>query len=519
MFNAKSTSALGRIDKTTYLDYLQCPKNAWLKLHKPELYELFELSEFEKSLAVAGQMVESCAGKLFPQGVAIKSFGGKATAVTQELIRQKTPVLFQPTFTFGQFLARSDVLVFDLSGDAWNLYEIKAANSLDENTQEIDYIEDASFQAVIMRQLGINLGKIFIVHLNKEYARGDELEIDKLFITEDVTEKVSARNPGTADRMRKAAKDLLASGESGLECACVFLGRSAQCTTFKHSHPYVSDYSVHDLARIGNSKKKLASLVNRGFFSLDDIPENFELTEIQRNQVMVYQTQTPLINIPAIKKELENLSYPLYFLDFETYAAAIPMFKGFRPYQQIPFQFSLHVAGGLDGETDDYEYLHDSDSDPSLMIIEEMRNSIGPVGNVVVWNKCFERTIIAQLAVIHPEHKEFLEDVNSRIYDLMDIFKKQYYVHPGFCGRTSIKKILPVLVPDLSYNELEIQEGATASLKWFDMVFGSLMPWEKEKISEDLMAYCGLDTYAMYAIWKFLASQCLNVPVPKLPLC
>ncbi len=173
----------GYISKTAYLEYLQCPKNAWLKMHKPELHSSFELSEFEKNLSMAGQLVESVAIKLFPQGVTVNYLGGEAAKITLDLINKKTPVLFQPVFIFGKFLARSDILTYNKKTDSWNLYEVKATNSLEESKDK-DFIEDASFQVVILQQLGISIENIFIIHLNKEYVLNGELDIKKLFITD-----------------------------------------------------------------------------------------------------------------------------------------------------------------------------------------------------------------------------------------------------------------------------------------------------------------------------------------------
>lgn len=496
----------GYISKTTYLEYLQCPKNAWLKMHKPELHSLFELSEFEKNLSVMGQQVESIATKLFPQGVAIDCKGKEATKATMEHIDKKTPVLFQPTFISGKFLARSDILTYTKKTDSWNLYEIKASNSLEES-RDRDFIEDASFQVAIIQQLGINLGSIHIIHLNKEYVRNGELDIKKLFVTEDVTSKVYSRVADTKIKMQEAQKDLLENKEGDLQCNCIYEGRSSHCTTFCHSHSEVPKYSVHDLIRIGLSKYKLRSLIDDGILDLKDIPKQFPLSDKQKNQLDVHLTQTPIINSEAIKEELSKLVYPLYFFDYETYAPAVPLFPGFTPYQQVPFQFSLHVVKDADSESENYEYLHDGAFDPSISIIEELKTLIGSTGSVIVWNKSFEQNINAELAERNPEHKEFLADLNSRIYDLMDIFKNQHYVHAGFKGKCSIKKVLPVLVPELSYSDLEIKEGASASQRWHDMVFGDLLPHEKEKIAKDLIDYCGLDTYAMYRIWKHLVTN------------
>jgi hypothetical protein len=309
------------------------------------------------------------------------------------------------------------------------------------------------------------------------------------------------------ERMMHAKEALLQDNESALECQCIYKGRSAHCTTFRHSHGHVPGYSVHDLTYIGKSKKKLAALVDAGVFDLDDVPEDFELSSNQRLQVSAHQRREPLIDHIAVAKELGALQYPLYFLDYETYPAAIPLFDGFKPYQQIVFQFSLHVVKDPNVEPEHFEYIHESNSDPSVALACKMKECIGGSGTVIAWHKSFERDRSAELGNRCPEYKEFFADINRRLYDLEDIFAHRHYVHPEFRGRSSIKKVLPVLVPELSYKELTIQGGGSAMQAWFDAIFGSMSDIEKQKIFTDLKTYCGLDTYAMYAIWKVLVGR------------
>lgn len=494
------------IDKTTYIEYLNCPKNTWLKLHKPDLKDLFEPSQSEKSLAHQGHKVEALARKLFMGGVLVEKFGGEAITLTEEYVSARKPVLFQATFVFDVFLARNDILTYDAQTDQWHLYEIKATNSLDENADEIDHIEDATFQAIILKEQGLKLGSVSIIYLNKDYILGDQINLAELFIIDDITEKILSREQSTRFKMQKAKGDLLQEDESALTCACIYKGRSAHCQTFQYSHMYVPEYSIHDISRI--DKKKLKCLVDTCCWDIKDIPYNFKLSEKQMNQITVHRSQQPIIEYEEIREELNNLVFPLYFLDYETYASAIPLFKGTHPYQQVTFQFSLHVVRNSESEPVHHEYLQTNADDPSLGIIQKLKECIGPVGNVLVWNKGFEKARNAELGNQHPEHKAFMDDINDRLYDLMDVFSKQCYVHPKFKGSTSIKYVLPVLAPEHSYKELAIQKGDVASQKWFDMVYGGLEEVEKLKIAHDLKKYCCLDTYAMYAIWKYLMTTC-----------
>jgi hypothetical protein len=191
----------------------------------------------------------------------------------------------------------------------------------------------------------------------------------------------------------------------------------------------------------------------------------------------------------------------LYFLDYETFSPAIPLFSGYGPFDKVPFQFSLHILHSPDGEPEHVEYLHMDQSDPTEAVINLLREHILPKGTIIAWNKSFEMGVHRRMAGRMPGHGPTIERMNAMFYDLKDIFHKQYYVHPEFKGSVSIKYVLPALVPDPQYKELSIRGGAQASEAWWAMVT-SLDLAEQELVANDLKKYCGLDTYAMYAIWR-----------------
>lgn len=493
------------ISKTTFLDYLYCPKNVWLKINKPDILKDFELSEFEKHLMEQGNEVESYARNLFPGGIEVVRTGEEACQETVRLMTAKIHAIFQATFIVDGFIARNDALVFDSANNRWDLYEVKGTNSLKENTQDHDHIDDLTFQASILKRANVPVGKYFIVHLNKEYVRFGDLNLKALFVIEDQTEKVIARLSKIEEQMIAAKEYLSRKEEPRGGCDCVYQGRSKHCATFKHSNPNIPDYSVHDISRIGLSKKKLESLIERGIYDLNDIPEDMELSDIQWNQVHAHQLNRSSINSKNIAQELMTLPFPLYFLDYETFAPAIPIFDGYHPYQRIPFQLSLHILQEPNGELSHVEYLHSERSDPTSKIVSLLEEHIETTGTVIAWNKSFEIGVNKELAGRSEDHKTSIDRINAMFYDLQDIFKAQHYVHPGFRGGTSIKKVLPAIVPELSYKELGIQDGGQASDAWWAMVSPATKSEESEKISADLKKYCGLDTYAMYAIWKHLS--------------
>ncbi len=490
------------LSKTNYILYRDCPKNTWLKIHKPDVYFKSELSDFEKSIIETGNEVELEARKLFPTGVLIEGRDEDAQKLTADYIREKQPTFFQAVFSINDYLAATDILKFHPETNSYSIYEVKASNSVDLKV----HIHDLAFQVNVLRQVGLTVTSAVVIHLNPEYVRDGELEITKLFQETNVTKQVEEISMEVWDEMNFALKYLRDENEPTGPCSCLRKGRSKHCTTFHYSNPQVPDYSVHDIARIGLSKVKLTELVDSNIFHIKDVPREFELSETQRNQIDSYVFDRVIIDHDKIKEEFEDLVFPLYFLDYETFPAAIPRFDGFSPYQQIPFQYSLHVVDKPESEPKHFEFLYTENGDPSHSFVESMQKHIGKVGSIIVWHKSFECSRNKELATRIPEAKSFLNDINNRTYDLEDIFKKQYHVHKDYKGSSSIKKVLPVLAPDLSYKNLEIQEGGSATQAWNKVVTAELEPFERETIIDNLKNYCKLDTYAMYAIWRELNS-------------
>jgi len=488
------------LSKTDYLLFRECRKNAWMKLHRPDVYFASELSSFDKAIIETGNEVELYARQLFPGGVMIEGRDRHAQAITLSHTGRKTPVLFQPVFQKDGFLAALDVLKWDAGANGWLLYEVKATNEIDKNVHP----NDLAFQWVLLSKMGIPVRRVHLIHLNSQYIRSGALNLTELFTIEDVTEAIQQILPET-EIMMKLAKDYLSlEKEPAGHCDCIYRGRSRHCSTFRHNNPDVPEYGVHDIARIGMSKAKLAGLVDQGIFGLEEVPGDFGLTEIQRNQLEAYLTNRVLIRRADIAAELRKLVFPVYFLDYETCPAALPRFDGFCPYQQIPFQYSLHILESPAGKPRHEEFLSTTPGDPSAAMCASLQGHIGKTGSVVVWSKKFECTVNLELGERIPAAKPFLDSLNSRVYDLMDIFAKQLYVHKDFLGSTSIKHVLPALVPELSYADLAIREGGTASQMWDKITSSQTGQAEKSQIACDLKLYCERDTFAMVAIWLSL---------------
>ena len=330
---------MATVSKTDYLIFRECRKNAWLKIHRPDIYHQAGLSEFDMAVIETGNEVETYARQLFPGGVLIEGRDDAAQALTLQHIAQRTPVLFQPVFARDEFLAALDILEFDAETNGYFLYEVKASNTIKEE----QHLSDLAFQCVVLEKMGIAVRKAFIIHLNSEYVRAGALYVESLFAIDDVTEAVRSLQAHVAAEMDIAHEYLSKANEPAGHCDCIYKGRSRHCTTFKHSNPDVPEYSVHDIARIGSSKAKLADWIDDGIYRLEDLPADADLSAIQFKQVDTYLNDGVLIEVDKIVEELGKIEFPLYFLDYETCPAAIPRFAGFSPYQQIPFQYSLHI--------------------------------------------------------------------------------------------------------------------------------------------------------------------------------
>src|SRR3989344_387379 len=488
------------LSKTDYILYRECPKNVWYKIHKPDIYSESELSEFEKSIMETDNEVELVARKLFPSGILIERRDEKGQETTRDYIAKKQEILFQPIFVKDGYLAAIDILKFEPETKDYSVYEVKSTSSVDEKV----HYHDLAFQINLLRKCGLKINKAYLIHLNSEYTRSGELDIAQLFKVVDVSNEVESVSDGVATEMEEALKYLSQDTEPNGFCCCIYKGRSRHCSTFQHANTEVPDYSVHDIARIGNSRAKLKELIDNNIFHIDKIPAHIKLTDIQQSQVDTYILNKVLVNKEKIKAEFDTLTFPLYFLDYETFPAAIPRFDSFSPYNQIPFQYSVDVLESANGEPKHYEFLHTTPDDPSEAFANSLQKHIGETGSVIVWHKGFECGRNDEIATRIPATKDFMDALKTRIYDLEDIFRKQYHIHRDFRGGTSIKRILPVLVPELSYKELEIREGGSAADAWNKIINGSFNDTEKEKVVKDLKTYCGLDTYAMFAIWRSL---------------
>ncbi|MCP4140484.1 MAG: DUF2779 domain-containing protein [Chloroflexi bacterium] len=464
------------ITKSDYQLFLDAPLHLWTHKHR---HSDQSPSEFELHTINQGYEVEEEA-QIYLEKYVVNA-------------KERESVQFQDTFLDKAFLARTDGLVYKPKSDSYDLYEIKSSTR-----NKTEFISDAAFQYFILNK-HITVDHVYILHLKKDYVRTSVLEIENLFVADDITEKVHAHLSEIEIKREEALKVALSDSSEGIQ-GCY---KPKSCPCLNLCHPDLPDYSIYNIPRISEKKKR--QLLEKGIRNIEDVPSAFPLNEKQRKIVDVAIAKKEYIDKAAIQREFEHFEYPLYFLDYESFLAAIPLFDGYHPQQQVVFQYSLHKLDSDQEEPTHSEHLSITKDDPSTSLVKQLREDIGDRGTVFVWNKAFEITRNKELALIHPAYADFFEDLNHRIYDLGDFIADGHYLHPDFFGSWSIKKVLPVMAPELSYKEMEIAKGDQAMMAWWKIISGELPEEHIEKMKRSLLAYCKLDSYAMVAIFMKLS--------------
>ena len=486
------------LTKTDFKEYLFCKESLWLKKKRPEDYTAGEFSLFLEKLIGDGYEVEEYVHKLFPGGVALEGNEETLLTKTKKLIEENSKPIFQATLkTDDGLFVKIDVLNFNKETEKWDIYEVKASSEIKTDIKH-NHIKDITFQAIVAERAGVAVGESYIIHINKKYRRDGGLDLRELFVFANVSEEVNAQRELVESEIENALVLLSQDNIPMSSCGCLYKSSAQRCDSFDFFNPDVPKYSVHNIFR----GQKLALLVDESIFNITDISDDFDMTDNQKKQVDMQKSKIPLIDKDSIKETLSHLQFPLYFLDYETFGKPVPLLDGYKTNQQVVFQLSLHVLEH-DGELKHFEYLAETLENATSGLVKALKEHIGPAGSVVVWYESFEKGRNKELEELHPEFKDFLEDVNNRVFDLMKVFKKDY-LHPDFNGSASIKNVLPVLLPKLSYKALDIQNGTMALTEWERMLAEHTGDGDREDIKKNLLEYCKLDTLAMVEIYKRL---------------
>lgn len=496
-----STGAVSLFTSVDFLNYRLCAGYAWLTRYRPDIVpDVSDPSSRRREAADAD--VRLLAQQLTPGAVVIpQEDAAQAIALTVAAMEAGADVIHGATVASGRDLvATADTLV--RHEGRW-IYRLVRASTSVKN----EHVQEAAFGVRVFAEAGIEIVDVQLHLLNKQYRRNSELDVSALLVLEDLSAKVGRVLAHTARDM-DAAVSVLSDPHHQAMCRCDLGTRGQRCPTFAMFHPGIgSGNTVYDLG--GISGRKLDLVLARGITRLADWPADIDVTERQRQQIDAVRHGRSLVDGPRLQGFLAQLQFPLYFLDYETFQTAVPLYEGCYPWAQIPFQYSVHVQSA-EGEVSHREFLWtDGSQSPVGALVQQLRHDVGPSGSVVVWNKGFERTRNQEMADMVPEAAEFLHGINQRMVDLMDVVKDGMWVHPAFNGSASIKKVLPVAAPELSYDALDIGEGMAAAERWVQATLrerDELSVEEQDAIFAALRVYCHQDTLAMIRVLSHVQS-------------
>ena len=490
------------LSKSRFLGGLQCLKRLYLECYRRDLAD--EVSLSQQAIFDSGTAVGELARQRFPGGVLIAedhSQHRQAVATTQTLLADPSiPALYEPAFIFQGIRTRVDILTRSDDGQ-FDFVEVKSGTSVKDVN-----LPDVAIQLHVLEGCGIPIRRAYLMHLDNSYVyQGGDHDLHKLFSLADLTDQareyLSDKMPGELAQMWEALQ--LADHPdiaTGHHCKQPF-----QCSFFGHCHQGEGEHPVRKLPDL--RAKARQRLEDAGLHSISDIPANFTgLSALQRRVRDSVVADRPFI-APDLAQRLEGISQSASFLDFEALGPAIPLYVGTRPYQIIPFQWSLHVRDSQ-GALSHHEFLHDGDDDPREPLILSLLEAVPPQGPIVVYSS-YEKTVINGLANSFPRYESDLTALIGRLVDLLALIRECYY-HPQFEGSFSIKQVLPVLAPDLSYKDLDIQDGMFAAATYADLVksitAGSPRS-DQNTTRKQLLAYCQRDSEAMVRVLDALLSQ------------
>lgn len=477
--------------KQDFLRFKICPRLFAYEWHGYARQES-KTSEHAEFLIKQGREVGSLARELFkgPNSFYVSNWDiQSAKELTQKLFLI-SDTLFEGLFLYKQLVTRPDI--YHVKNKS--LIEVKSTTGISN-----EHIYDLAFQVWVLAKNSLKLNEIKICHLNRNYVFNKTLNLAQLFTFTDVKKEVL----GVQEEVRVDVDSMMNIANSK-QLPKKVIGKCCEanggCPFKKDCWGETYNKSIFNLRRDISGKK--FELHNSGISDLKDIPDFVKLTPFQQLQKEAERLNGPVINQNAISESINGLEFPIYFLDFETFSLAIPPFEGCSPYLQIPFQVSIHEWRTPKSVLRHHSYLHDKDTDPRKSVLEFLLNKLGRVGTIVSYHASFEIGRLYELIKVFPEFESDIISLIDRVWDLEKIFEKGMYVHPDFKGSTSIKKVLPALNPGIGYDDLEVQNGAAASIAYLKMISKETSEFEKHRIYKNLEDYCKKDTFALYAIFK-----------------
>jgi hypothetical protein len=482
-----------QLTKSTFLRGLQCPKSLMLDALHPEHREPFDsLGQLRMRL---GQEVGLLARQRFPGGQVGRIPGAIEPSLqrTQALLKAGAQILYEPAFHYDGVFILADILVRGESG--WRLIEVKSTS----NTKD-QHVWDLAVQTFVLRGAGMDLEAAILMHMNSDYVRLGELDLGSLFTEASLLQEVE-NFLGLVEQSVAVSKAILSGGKVPERDIGPYCTEPETCDFKSHCWADLPSPSVFDVYRLASKKK--FGLYQDGIVQIDEIPSAYPMPAASQFHVEAYKAGETIVNQAGLGEFIEALNYPLFYLDVETFAVPIPPYEGLRPYSNVPFQYSLHIQDEPGAAVEHYGFLGQAGRDPRSDFLDKLLLESEATGDIIVYNASFERGVLKALAEQFPQHARALEDRIDRLVDLMLPLRNRLYWTPVMGGSVSLKSVLPALVPELSYEALEVQHGLQAMQVYLGLADLS-DSGAAEAQRQALWEYCRLDTLAMVRIMDAL---------------
>jgi hypothetical protein len=484
------------LSKSKYLAGLRCPLLLWAYIHKPSSFP--EVSQTTQHRFDEGNLVGRFAKRLFPRGIDIPvdNFMGNIRQ-TEKLLNIRKP-LFEAGILCGRLYSRADILN-PAENNTWDIYEVKSSTGTKET-----HFHDVAFQKRVYQQSGINIGRCFLIYIDTNYVKYGEVDPMDLFAIEDISSAVEDASIGMEDRIRNmlSIMDSQNSPDGIIGDYCL--------------SPYTCDLKPvcweslpeNPIFELNGNQAKNFLLYEQGIRTINDIPSKISLTRTQAIQKECITTGKFHIDKGEICSFLEKLEYPRYYLEIKTINPAIPIYDGTRPYQHVPFQFSLQIAEQPNALPVHHSFLANSTSDPRLQFAEKLSQLLEPHGSVIVCDYQFKARVLQDLSLAFPRYQKWSEGIIARLIDLLSPFDDFHYYHPSQKDVVSFEKVLPAIT-SLDYETNSIASESLTGTNFMDLSKENIPVDEVASIRNNLLTRCNQETRAMVEIVKKLTELCI----------
>lgn len=478
------------LTKSKYVQGINCSKQIWLLFN--DKTRISQISESLQHRFDEGHLVGELAKSLYPKGIDLEEIKSRENVVSKskDLLKKRRP-LFEAGFVFKNCYSRADILV-PVNDDEWDVYEVKSGTKVKD-----DNLNDISFQKYCYDGSSLKIRKCFVLHINNQYVRNGDIEPKELFVATEVTELVEELLKDIEYKIDEMIKVIKSP-----KCPEMDVGKYCEDPyECHHDDKFWKKNSKCNILSLYRGGKKSVELFNQGVLELRDIPKSVKLNKKQITQIECDASNQTHLDKGLISEFLDTAQYPLYFLDFETYSTAIPLYDNLKPYQRIPFQFSLHIVNKKGDNPVHHSFIAQGNQDPREEFINTLKSLLGKKGSIVVYNQGFEKGVLREVAEVYTQYEVWVNSIDKRFWDLLVPFQSFSYYNPSQKGSASIKRVLPAVTGE-SYSDLEIGDGETASRKYLYVIHkNKTSKEERKKVMDDLEIYCSLDTEGM--IWIF----------------